>query len=60
MSKRSKKEYLQEIYGRYKKALKDEKQKILDEFCSVDFSTISKKGFNSSVSHLKRNGNFAN
>jgi hypothetical protein len=35
MSKRSKKEYLQEIYGRYKKAEKDEKQKILDEFCSV-------------------------
>jgi len=35
MSKRSKREYLQEIYGRYKKAEKDEKQKILDEFCNV-------------------------
>ncbi len=35
MSKRSKKEYLQEIYGRYEKAEKDEKQKILDEFCNV-------------------------
>lgn len=35
MSKRSKKEYLQEIYVRYEKAEKDEKQKILDEFCNV-------------------------
>jgi len=35
MSKRSKKEYLQEIQGRYKGSEKEEKQKILDEFCKV-------------------------
>lgn len=35
MSKKSKKEYLQEIYARYKKSEKEEKQKILDEFCNV-------------------------
>ena len=35
MSNRSKKEYLQEICVRYKRAEKDEKQTILDEFCNV-------------------------
>jgi hypothetical protein len=35
MSKKSKREYLQEISVRYKKACKEEKIKILDEFCSV-------------------------
>jgi hypothetical protein len=35
MSKKSKQEYLQEIKCRYKGALKEEKKKILDEFCEV-------------------------
>ncbi|HMQ69679.1 MAG TPA: integrase [Ignavibacteria bacterium] len=35
MSKKSKREYLQEISLRYNKACKEEKIKILDEFCSV-------------------------
>ena len=35
MSKKSKREYLHEISGRYNKAVKDEKRKILDEFCTV-------------------------
>jgi hypothetical protein len=35
MSKKSKKEYLQKIYIRYKNSEKEEKQKILDEFCNV-------------------------
>jgi hypothetical protein len=35
MSKRAKREYLQEIRKRYKTATKDEKKKILDEFCTV-------------------------
>lgn len=35
MSKKSKTEYLQEIIERYKKAEKEEKKIILDEFCKV-------------------------
>lgn len=35
MSKKSKVEYLYEIIERYKKAGKEEKKKILDEFCTV-------------------------
>lgn len=35
MSKKSKVEYLHEIIERYKKAGKEEKKKILDEFCTV-------------------------
>ncbi len=35
MGKKSKREYLQEIYGRYKKAGLEGKKKILDEFCNV-------------------------
>ena len=35
MSKKAKKEYLQEISERYKIATKDKKKKILDEFCTV-------------------------
>lgn len=35
MSEKSRKEYLQEIKVRYKKATKKEKNKILDEFCQV-------------------------
>lgn len=35
MSKKSKREYLHEISGRYSEAGKEEKIKILDEFCSV-------------------------
>ncbi|MDQ3022629.1 MAG: hypothetical protein M3R36_19005 [Bacteroidota bacterium] len=44
MSGKSKNEYLQEIYGRYKKAEKDEKQKILEEFCNVCGYNGSLKG----------------
>ena len=35
MSQKSKTEYLQEILERYKKAGKEVKRKILDEFCTV-------------------------
>jgi len=35
MSKKSKREFLQEISWRYNKADKEEKRKILDEFCTV-------------------------
>lgn len=35
MSKKSKREYLYEIIERYKKSSKEEKKKILDEFCTV-------------------------
>jgi len=35
MSKRAKQEYLQQIRERYKVATKQEKKKILDEFCTV-------------------------
>ena len=35
MGKKSKREYLQEINGRYKKASLEGKKKILDEFCNV-------------------------
>ena len=35
MSKKSKEEYLHEIKERYTKAGKEEKKKILDEFCTV-------------------------
>jgi hypothetical protein len=35
MSKKSRFEYLQEIYQRYSKVEKHEKKKILDEFCNV-------------------------
>ena len=35
MSKKSKREYLHEIHGRYKKSGKEEKVKILDEYCAV-------------------------
>lgn len=35
MSKKSKREYLHEIHVRYNKAGKEEKVKILDEFCAV-------------------------
>lgn len=35
MSKKSKREYLYEIIERYKKSCKEEKKKILDEFCTV-------------------------
>jgi len=35
MGKKSKREYLQEINGRYKKAGLEGKKKIVDEFCNV-------------------------
>ncbi len=35
MSRKSKNEYLREIRERYHRGLKEEKQKILDEFCNV-------------------------
>jgi len=35
MDKKSKREYLQEINGRFKKAGLEGKKKILDEFCNV-------------------------
>ncbi len=35
MGKKSKREYLQEINGRYKEAVLEGKKKILDEFCNV-------------------------
>lgn len=35
MSQKSKKEYLERIYGRYERAGRKHKRKILDEFCAV-------------------------
>jgi hypothetical protein len=35
MSQRSKREYLESIYGRYQRAGREHKKKILDEFCAV-------------------------
>lgn len=35
MSRRSRREYVQSIYGRYRQALRAEKSRILDEFCKV-------------------------
>lgn len=63
MSQRSKKEYLQEIRGRYKKAEKEEKQKILDEFCNVcgynrkyAIRILNQKPFSENKSEKKRAG----
>lgn len=35
MSSKAKREYLLEVYKRYRTSIKEEKKKILDEFCSV-------------------------
>jgi hypothetical protein len=35
MSQKSKKEYLERIQGRYQRAGREHKKKILDEFCAV-------------------------
>ncbi len=35
MGKTGKQGYLERIYGRYRKATREEKRKILDEFCEV-------------------------
>ena len=63
MSQKAKREYLEEIRSRYKKATKAEKKKILNEFCKVcgynrkyAIWLLNKKAQQQTTSKKKRRG----